>query len=352
MRTRITESIHFNKYLIANATGIPALMSFLNRRKLLVLAYHGIFDDTSNSASLPETFVHVKNLKQQLIEIKRKYRIIEPDELTKALENRVELSPNSALITFDDGYESFHRLAFPVLESLGIKAIVFVNTKNVEENIPFWFDIAWTFGKYGTNEDREWIAEKLQIPFINNFPFPDLKRSIMTTVKKMPPEVRDPIAIEMEDRISKTLTDFNKRKRLFCSMNPTQMRSLSEKGTTFGGHTHNHTILTLLTSTDAKADIKRNKEMIESIVDNQCDYFAYPNGGKKDFSLEHKRILTSIGFIAAFSLTQGRSKPDNDPFEISRLNVAPEDTEISLIFKCSGIVPLIKDFKRNKKFKL
>ena len=161
MKTHITESIHFNKYLIANATGIPAFVNFLNRRKLLVLAYHGIYDGPCRPGALPETFVHVDDLKAQVLAIKRKYHIIDPEDLKNHLVNGSSLPSQAALITFDDGYESFYRLAWPVLKSLGIRPIVFVTTRNVENKLPFWFDLVWLFMNQSSPGDVKQVMDKL-----------------------------------------------------------------------------------------------------------------------------------------------------------------------------------------------
>ncbi|WP_249937387.1 polysaccharide deacetylase family protein [Roseateles sp. DAIF2] len=56
------------------------------------------------------------------------YRVIRLGQLAAYLEGREPLPPRSVVITFDDGYESVHRHALPVLRKHGMPATLFVYT--------------------------------------------------------------------------------------------------------------------------------------------------------------------------------------------------------------------------------
>jgi len=60
-------------------------------------------------------------------------------------------------------------------------------------------------------------------------------------------------------------------------------------------------------------------------------------------------MLKQAGFTAAFSLTQERSLPLAEPMNISRFNVAPEDTIRSLMFRWIGIHSMIPFTRRSGK---
>lgn len=330
------------KYLTANITGLPAIVKWKNRNKLLVLTYHGIYDGPRRSGFLPETFVHIEEMVNQLKELKKKYYIIDPNELLGSLENNTPLPFHAALITFDDGYESFYRLAHPALKSLEIQAIVFVPTHYIEKQIPFWFDLAWIYLKKSKQEDLDWI---LDVPDVNYDGIrSDINPSmILLKMKEMLPEQRDVIVDELSRRLKVENKNSFSSLKLFYSMNPEEIRGLSESGATFGGHTDSHTILSALPFETAEREIKENKEILENLLDRSLQFFAYPNGGKNDFNNDHKDILKDAGYKAAFSLTQNLSLPHKDPMEISRINVVPEDTIKSLFFRCTGITPIINN---------
>ena len=337
MKTRITKFNHLNKYLIANATGIPAIVNFLNRRKLLVLAYHGIYDGPPRPGTLPDTFVHVDDLKAQLFAIKRKYRVIDQVALKNHIVSGAPLPPQAVLVTFDDGYENFLRLAWPVLKSMGIRPIVFVTTRNVENNTPFWFDIVWLF----LNSFP--LSESLKLVDFPEFGINKNNQALLKSMKSLAPKRRDQIVDRMESRLERKGNALIKANyELIFPMTAKQLRFVADEGVTAGGHTHTHTILSQLKLSEAESDIAVNKTKLESITGRQCDFFAYPNGGPDDFNASHKHILTKYGFISAFSLTLKRSLPSLDPMDIPRINVAPEDTTQALIFHCTGLVSIVK----------
>lgn len=347
MKNRITEYIHFNKYLIANATGIPALVNFLNRRKLLVLAYHGIYDGPLRRGTLPETFVHVDDLRAQLSVIKRKYHVIDPEVLKNHLVQGVPLPPQTALVTFDDGYESFHRLAWPVLKTLGIRPIVFVTTINIEKNEPFWFDIVWLFLNSFPAKESLNLIDISDVDFV--YSGAEKKGfSLLKRMKRLAPDERGKIVAQMEDRLHGIDDVYIKANyELIFPMTAKQVLSVADEGVTVGGHTHTHTILSQMRLSEAESDIATNKSKLESLTGIQCNFFAYPNGGVGDFNSDHKRMLRRTGFVGAFSLTQRRRLPFFDPMGISRINVAPEDTPQSLTFRCTGIVPVLERLRGN-----
>ena len=126
---------------------------------------------------------------------------------------------------------------------------------------------------------------------------------------------------------------------MFYSITKEQLIKLAQQGIVFGGHTHTHTILSSMPFPKAKEDIITNKRILEKLIDKPCSFFAYPNGRACDFKNEHKKILRTAGYNAAFSLTQKRSYIQKDLLDISRININPEDTISSLSFHCTGIIP-------------
>lgn len=71
----------------------------------------------------------------------RGYRPCSLRELLKQSPDRLPL--RTFAVTFDDGYESVHRHAWPILRDLGIPATVFLATAYLDSDRPFPFD-DWT----------------------------------------------------------------------------------------------------------------------------------------------------------------------------------------------------------------
>jgi peptidoglycan/xylan/chitin deacetylase (PgdA/CDA1 family) len=90
-------------------------------------------------------------------------------------------------------------------------------------------------------------------------------------------------------------------------------------------------------------EIIKNRKILEDLVGQPCYFFAYPNGGPKDFCHSHRIRLKELGYKMAFSLTQHRWNPQSDPMAIPRINVNPEDSLKSLMFRCSGMSRIVSN---------
>ena len=327
------------KYKIARSTGIPAMINFINRKNPLIVTYHGIYE--RKDRPMPDTFIHVDNFVAQIAFINKKYKIITPTDFIDAIEGRHPLPDNSAMVTFDDGYESFYRLAAPILSQYSIKAVVFIPTRALEDGEPYWFDVVWLYvNDYYAHTDY-WIEETLAMKSAENRFHQDRQNHILSALKNLPTEKRDLIVKEISKKLRDLLDNDDKRLSMFQTVTSGQANELSRRGVELGGHTHSHTILSSMTLEDVREEIRINKDKLTSITNQPCVLFAYPNGGQEDFNRSHKDILRQSGFKAAFSLTLKRSAFTKDPMDISRINVNPEDSVESFGFHCTGIVPFL-----------
>jgi peptidoglycan/xylan/chitin deacetylase (PgdA/CDA1 family) len=91
-------------------------------RALRVLMYHKVNDRPGNTLSVSPAM-----LQRQLDHVTTHYRVVTPEEVFSVATD-VELPPGAVLITFDDGYEDNYTNAYPILRSMGLRALVFVAT--------------------------------------------------------------------------------------------------------------------------------------------------------------------------------------------------------------------------------
>jgi peptidoglycan/xylan/chitin deacetylase (PgdA/CDA1 family) len=332
------------KYKLAFASGIPQIVNRLKRFRPVILTYHGIYDGLKNLNNMPDTFVHIDDFYSQLHFLKRNYRILDPHEFLTLVRTGSSFPPSTAFLTFDDGYESLYHLAFPILEKLRINPIVFLPSKYIEEHIPFWFDLVWYFINCAELENIKEHSGFLHIP-VEKESRESFLYSWLCELKKMIPEERNTII----DGVSKEIRTNRKYSEMdlkwFYPLTPEQIKSLVYKGVQFGGHTHSHTILTVLSSEAATEEIQKNKQKVENLIGDIIYFFAYPNGKEEDFNQDIKKILADENYEMAFSLTNQRSLPSKDPLAISRLNVSPSETILSLKFHISGCGRFFKKIK-------
>src|SRR5690554_86133 len=122
---------------------LPALQSFrgLLRHDLRVLAYHRVretgpgfaFDPGLVSAS-PAQF------HRQMEHVRDRFHPVSCREVVAALEGGAALPRDAVLVTFDDGYDDNHGVAFPILRGLGVPATFFVATGHIDSGLPYAYD--------------------------------------------------------------------------------------------------------------------------------------------------------------------------------------------------------------------
>lgn len=88
-----------------------------------ILCYHRLGSVTSKMVVSPASFEA-----QMAWLVRHGYRVVRLADLTGFLAGQRPMPQRAVVLTFDDGYESFYRHAFPVLKKYGLPATVFVYT--------------------------------------------------------------------------------------------------------------------------------------------------------------------------------------------------------------------------------
>lgn len=88
-----------------------------------ILCYHRLGGTASKMSVAPASFEA-----QMSWLVTNGYRVVRLSDLGEFLAGRKPLPQRSVVLTFDDGYASFHRFAYPVLKRHGLPATLFVYT--------------------------------------------------------------------------------------------------------------------------------------------------------------------------------------------------------------------------------
>lgn len=121
--------------LAPSASPEPALPAKFVRykEKVAVLMYHHLAESEAGEdvTITPAKFEsHLKVLKDH------KYQVISIEDFVSYCKERKPVPPNAVVITFDDGYESYYRYAYPLLKKYGYTATNFVVTSYLDSSNP------------------------------------------------------------------------------------------------------------------------------------------------------------------------------------------------------------------------
>lgn len=238
------------------------------KNQLAVIMYHHV-DDKDVS---PNTITK-KLFKDQLANLLIKgYHFVTLDEAKEFLQGG-KISNKAVLVTFDDGYESFYKNAYPILKTLNIPAVNFVITNTL-------------------------LNPKVNLPKLS----PEEIKSMMS----------DSSLIEVQCHTDSLHVKASSNKTLLVTR-------LTDKGKEETDAQYFSRV-----SNDTKVCIKKLEPLNRGVIDS----FAYPFG---ILSKEAIEAIKDSGIKYAFTINPRMTTRETDPMRIPRINAGgPEITSEKL----------------------
>ncbi len=277
-----------------------------------ILLYHRILPEDDPFAI---GVVTVENFREQIKNLNSYFRIVTLDDLISELEIG-KLQPNTICITFDDGYYDNYQYAFPILKEFRIPATIFLTTDLIGSQKMLWHDKVLQIIK-----NTEIDNFRLKINGRNTFNLTNINKKkevaneLLEWMKKLLPEEREQRIQELKKTCQ---IEDNETKRLMLNWN--EVKEMHNAGISFGAHTKNHPILSLLSWDQMKEEIESSKYAIEKILGDKVQTFAYPNGKQNDFDERCKKIVKRAGYKCAVTSYGSVNNTEDDLYELSRFS--------------------------------
>ncbi len=106
-----------------------------------------------------------------------------------------------------------------------------------------------------------------------------------------------------------------------------QLSEMNEGGIECAAHSHNHRPLDMLSSSEARYEITRSKDLLEEHLGQPVLSFAYPFGY---YSAWVRQIVQEVGFTSACAIKRSLSSLHDDLYALARLAIK-SDTSLSAI---------------------
>lgn len=234
---------------------------------LRIVCYHSV---GINHSFLPQRlYISPNNFKEQLIAIKRYFRIITFEQLEEV---NAQTTPFPIIITFDDGLIDNHSVVLPILEELGIKATFNLNTLPLEDGQTLWtHNLHILYRACGGETLKRTLLKKGEADTLDGEL--GLIKYVANTYS--------------HEELSDRLRQLNRatQLRLDCSklyMGPVEIKELLEHGMTLGCHGRTHS--NLAHSTDIEKEVLPAKELLQALSKREVATFAYPFGDADSFN--------------------------------------------------------------------
>jgi peptidoglycan/xylan/chitin deacetylase (PgdA/CDA1 family) len=112
----------------------------------------------------------------------------------------------------------------------------------------------------------------------------------------------------------------------FRMLSSNSVKEMADSGLIeFGAHTHSHPVLSRLSKDESFQEIESSIKHVERFSGRPCDVFAYPFGGRFDYTQETVDLLKKIGIRAAVTTIPGFNDRHTSTMELRRYSAGPNE---------------------------
>lgn len=331
-------------YRLIYHSGLWIIFRKLNRHKIGILMYHGIAENDEHLW----TQVHLQNFREQIGYVGDKFNVITLDEAVRRLKSGILPPDYPLVITFDDGFKSNETLAYEILKARRMPATIFLTTSFVNGNSRYngLIRTDYIIGLF-----RNTGATRLDLSDqgLGIHVFKSLQERMQSAyrvsgaIKRMNHREVNRIIDIIGERLGKEISQSDMH--IFRGMDWNDVRNLHSDGLiTFGAHTVNHDILSMLPKEMMEEEIRRSRVEIESQLGRPPDFFAYPNGTELDFNQVVKETAAKY-YDCALTTVQGLNAPGVDLFALKRIAIGNDTKLWKLKLELSGTIDFIRSIK-------
>jgi peptidoglycan/xylan/chitin deacetylase (PgdA/CDA1 family) len=318
----------------------PIIQKYFLRRlsgSISVLMYHGIIKDQSRYHAW--TQVPVSSFENQIKYLLKNFDLITLDEAICTFKKRDNQKPK-AVITFDDGLRNNFSQAFPIIKQYKVPVTVYVSTKAVVTQIPFWWDrVIQAIESSGVRfMDLREFGLKTYSFNING----DTKKfwiqikCLLDALKNLSANSNKSVVEKLLQCLSQKNTD---RKSYYDILSVVDIKQMaSSKLVSIGSHSHCHRDLTRLSTMEIKNSITKSINLLQAWTQQSQFHFSYPYG---DHNPKVLSVLNQLGIKTAMTADNGRWMPQTDPLKIPRIDIGGYDDIHAFKAKVSGSISLL-----------
>lgn len=320
--------------LLLDIVGINALCRMLNRKKAIILWYHGICDE---GFTLTKRHIPTSVFRKQLGYLKRKgYIFVSMSELVSVIKNKKKIDKYVTL-TFDDGFRNIVENAYPIMQEFNAKGCFYLVSDLTGTPNLLWTDQVEIVIRNQRSRNFQFIfkTEIISYELGNEELYQHAFEDIKARLRMLPDNER----LEHLKQFS-IHNSYNVPKE-FIMASWEQIKELDPNILEIGGHTKRHPNCTNLTTDDELEDeIYNSKIDIERNIDRKVDHFCYPAGSYND------KVISKVkkyGYESAVTVENGFINENSDLYRLKRKEI----NEQFLLFKTSisGSLNMLRSIK-------
>jgi len=298
---------------------------FLGKR-FYIVAYHNIIDDLNKKFifDLNNVSCDKKKFEDQLIYYKQNYHVIKYSNLHKELASHIHNKP-ILIITFDDGYKSFHDIAAPLLIKHDLPATVFLSTDYIGSMEIFWWDeLIFLCNKltceiFFRDGFSPFFNRDSKLEFALNNGDHSFKLALLNYLKKFCHRKQYTFIRYLKKKFKEIFDQSHTAFNQVRVMTWEQIKSLAAENIEFGSHTLSHCMLDKCSIEIIRHEIFRSKQILEEQLGHEITLFCYPSGCGSNQTVH--QCLKEAGYIIACLVEFGINSVATFPLAHTRLPI-------------------------------
>lgn len=237
-----------------------------------ILMYHRISDNPFQSS------VTSKEFETQLVALKRNFKIV---PLQSALSSPKRSGRPQLVLTFDDGYQDFYTVVWPLLKKHNLAATLFITTGFISGEQWLWPD------------KIRYILESSKLQNFDQNQLIENWHSLADELLALHPRKRDLLIDDLAKSHQVELPSLPTDE--YAALTWDQLKQMQDAGLDIQCHTHRHPILAQLSEEELEDDLSKSLIQIKTQLGKEAWALAYPNGRLCDISETAVTVARSLG---------------------------------------------------------
>jgi len=311
----------------------------------LTLCYHYIRDDFSEQSFPRILGISQIEFEKHIEMFSKNFKLISPsDALSFSYDNyNFKENETGLLLTFDDGL-SDHYLAAKILAKQGIKAIFFIPTCILKDELPANpIIIHYCIAKFGLSTFLNFLKSSLEKNFKDFNKFNEKFSYVDGNYDEVIQKIKYFFKYELDEKLSRLIlldiyenmfhNEFPNAMEIM-HLTKNQVSEMIEMGHSIGTHTHSHISIgsSNLKVNELNFEIIQPKNYLETTFEIKSDFMSYPFGKSVDCLSSKELIIRTNSYKLAFTVEEILNTKSTSPFELGRYMPTSFDTS-ELLYK-------------------
>ena len=246
------------------------------KRDFFIFFYHAISDQPLSHVKHLYAYKSTKMFENDLVYLVKNKLIANYEQLADHLQGHSRLKPNSAILSFDDGFQECYSVVRPLLQKYGVPCIFFITTDLIDNQKMDNSTKASLIIEKMVTCDPAWKQEAYKILFdisggVNSDEMELINwiKGIQFTDGERINQVCEILEIDVEKYL-RTQQPFMSKK---------QIQMLASEGFTIGAHSKSHSLFNTLSEKEIEKEIVESCRIIQGITHEESVPFAFPFTG-------------------------------------------------------------------------